>query len=104
MIRMSVLYPGDTGKRFDLEYYAKTHMDLVKRRWTGMGLVKVEVDKGLGGGAPGEPAPYVAVGHVYVQTQDDLQKAVRAHGRELFADVPNFTEIAPQVQISEIVS
>lgn len=25
-------------------------------------------------------------------------------GKELFADVPNFTNIAPQVQISEIVS
>ncbi|MGH7392689.1 MAG: EthD family reductase [Candidatus Rokuibacteriota bacterium] len=103
MIRMSVLYPGDAGKKFDLDYYANKHMALVKSRWSGMGLVKVEVDKGLGGGSPGAPAPFVAAGHVYFNSLDDLQKATRAHGQELFADVPNFTDIAPQVQISEIV-
>jgi len=103
MIRMSVLYAGGEGKKFDLDYYANKHMALVKNRWNGMGLVKVEVDKGLGGGAPGSPAPFVAAGHVYFNSLDDLQKATKAHGPELFADVPNFTNITPQVQISEIV-
>ncbi len=103
MIRMSVMYPGGAGKKFDLDYYANTHMALVKNRWGGMGLVKVEVDKGLGGGAPGSAAPFVAVGHVYFASMDDLQKATKAHGKELFADVPNFTDITPSVQISEIV-
>ena len=103
MIRMSVMYPAGEGKKFDLDYYAKKHMPLVKTRWGGMGLIRYEVDKGLGGGAPGSPAPFVFVGHVYFNSTDELQKAVAAHGKELFADVPNFTNIAPQVQISEIV-
>ena len=30
-------------------------------------------------------------------------RGVKAHGKELFADVPNFTTIAPQVPISEII-
>ncbi len=33
----------------------------------------------------------------------DEEKASAAHGKELFADVPNFTNITPQVQISEII-
>ncbi|HSE93902.1 MAG TPA: EthD family reductase [Methylomirabilota bacterium] len=103
MIRMSVLYPGGAGKKFAIDYYATKHMALVRSRWSGMGLVKVEVDKGLAGGAPGSPAPFVAAGHVYFSSLDDLQKATTAHGKELFADVPNFTDITPQVQISEIV-
>jgi len=74
MIRMSVMYPGGEGKTFDVEYYANKHMS------------------------------YMAVGHVYFTSMDDLQKATRAHGKELFADVPNFTNITPQVQISEIVA
>jgi len=102
MVRMSVMYPGGAGKKFDIDYYAKKHMDLVRSRWKGMGLVKIEVDRGLAGGAPGSPAPFVAVGHVYFRSTDDLQKAVAAHGKELFADVPNFTDIAPQVQISQV--
>lgn len=103
MIRMSVMYPSGAGKKFDVDYYATRHMDLVKSRWNGMGLVRAEVDKGLAGGAPGAPAPFVAIGHVYFGSLDELQKAVKAHGAELFADVPNFTDISPQVQISEIV-
>src|SRR2546425_8337694 len=82
----------------------RSHMNgLVRERWGSMGLVKVEVDRGVGGGAPGTPAPYAAVGHVFFRSLDDFQKASKAHGKELFADVPNFTTIAPQVQISEII-
>ena len=103
MIRLSVMYPQGEGKTFDLDYYAKKHMPLVKARWGGMGLVRYEVDKGVAGGAPGAPAPYVSIGHVYFNSLGELQKAVAAHGPELFADVPNFTNITPQVQISEIV-
>ncbi len=104
MVRMSVMYPTAPGKKFDFDYYANKHMALVRKRWEGMGLAKIEVDRGLAGGAPGAPAPYVCVGHVYFTTIADLQKATAAHGKELFADVPNFTDITPQVQISEIIS
>lgn len=103
MIRVSVIYPTTEGKTFDYDYYANKHMQLVRERWGGMGLVKVEVDRGIAGGAPGAPAPYAAVGHVYFRSLEDFQKASRAHGKELFADVPNFTTITPQVQIGEII-
>ncbi len=104
MVRMSVMYPTTPGKKFDFDYYANKHMVLVRTRWESMGLAKIEIDRGLAGGAPGAPAPYVCVGHVYFNAIADLQKATAAHGKELFADVPNFTDITPQVQISEIIS
>jgi len=104
MIRVSVMYPTTEGKKFDYDYYANKHMKgLVQQRWGGMGLVKVEVDRGIAGGAPGAPAPYAAVGQVYFRSLEDFQKASKAHGKELFADVPNFTDITPQVQIAEII-
>ena len=103
MIRVSVMYPTGDGKTFDYEYYAKKHMGMVRDRWGGMGLVKVEVDKGVAGGAPGAPAPYTAVGHVFFDSLESFQTASKAHGKELFADVPNFTNITPQVQISEVI-
>ena len=53
--------------------------------------------------APGSPAPFVCIGHVYFNSLDEFQSAMKAHGRELFADVPNFTDIQPQIQISEIL-
>ncbi len=103
MIRVSAFYPAKDGGKFDHEYYAKTHMPLVKARLGGLGLLRLEIDKGLAGGAPGAPAPFVCVGHLYFNSVADFQAAMKAHGAELMGDVPKFTNIQPQVQISEIV-
>lgn len=103
MVRISVMYPTGDGKKFDHDYYVNKHMKLVRERWGGMGLQKIEVDRGVAGGAPGSKAPYVAVGHVYFGSIDQFQKAAAAHGKELFADVPNFTDIAPQMQVAEVI-
>jgi hypothetical protein len=35
---------------------------------------------------------------------EDFQKGMAAHGQELMADIPNYTNIPPTIQISEIVS
>ena len=63
MIRVSVLYAHEAGKKFDHDYYVNKHMKLVRERLMSFGLVRTEVDKGRAGGAPGAPAPYVAIGH-----------------------------------------
>ena len=103
MIRISVYYPGGEGKKFDMDYYTNKHMKLVRERMGSFGVVRTEVDKGVAGGAPGAPAPYVAVGHVYVNSLDGWQKGMGQHGKEIMADIPNYTNIQPQIQISEIV-
>ena len=53
MIRVSVLYPNEQGKKFDHDYFVNKHMKLVRERLTSFGLVRTEVDKGKAGGAPG---------------------------------------------------
>ena len=103
MIRVSVMYPSGDGKKFDYDYYVNKHMALVKNRIGAAGLRRLEVDKGLAGGMPGAPAPYAAVGHLYFDSVADFQTAMKPHGKEFFADVPNFTDITPQMQISEII-
>lgn len=103
MIRVSVLYPAGEGRKFDTTYYTQKHMPLVRERFKDLGLVRAEVDKGVAGGAPGAPAPFVYVAHLYFNSVADFQKAIATHGKEIMADVPNYTNIQPQVQISEIV-
>ena len=78
MVRISVMYPSGEGKTFDHAYYIDTHMALVRERWGGMGLVRTEVDRGVAGGAPDAPAPYIAVGHVYFNSSAGLP--ARQHG------------------------
>jgi uncharacterized protein (TIGR02118 family) len=103
MIRVSVMYPSGEGKKFDYDYYVNKHMALVRNRIGGAGLRRLEVDRGVAGGAPGAPAPLACVAHLYFDSVADFQAAMKPHGKELFADVPNFTDITPQVQIAEII-
>ena len=73
-----------------------------------MGTIKVQFvqhgdDKGLAGGGPGAPAPFVAACHLYFNAAADFQKGIAAHGTEIMGDIPNYTDISPEIQISEIV-
>lgn len=103
MIRISFLYPNERGKRFDHAYYANTHMPLVQKRLGGLGLIRYEVDKGIEGAAPGSDAPFVVVCHLYFNSVEAFRKAIATHGTELMGDIPNYTDIQAQMQVSEVV-
>jgi uncharacterized protein (TIGR02118 family) len=45
----------------------------------------------------------VAACHLYFNAVADFQKGIAAHGTEIMGDIPNYTDISPQIQISEIV-
>jgi uncharacterized protein (TIGR02118 family) len=104
MVRISVLYANEPGRKFDHDYYVNQHMKLVRERLGSFGLVRTEVDKGLAGGAPGSSAPYVAIGHVYFNALDGFATGMGKHGAEIMADIANYTNIQPQIQISEIIA
>ena len=103
MIRLSVLYPATAGSRFDWEYYLGQHVDLVNRLLPPLGLVKLEIDHGLGGFPPGAPPPFLAVGHLFLQTMSDLQTALGATAAELVADQKKYTDVQSVILISEVV-
>ena len=102
MIKVSVMYPNTPGARFDHAYYRDTHMPLVKARM-GEHCRYYTVDKGLGGGAPGSAATYVAMCHIYCDSVDAFQAGFGPHMPEIMADIPNYTDLAPVIQISEVV-
>ncbi|NLT69011.1 MAG: EthD family reductase [Acidobacteria bacterium] len=97
MIRVSVLYPK--GAKFDFDYYVKRHMQLVHKLLDPYGLVKTEVDRSLG-----DDSPFMAAGHLYFNTAEDMQKGLQAHDPELAADGVNYTDVKPQFQVSEIIA
>lgn len=101
MIRVSALYPNEVGGTFDHEYYETRHRELVQQRMGPMGLVRLEADRGVAG-AGEAPAPYVAAGHLYFESLESFQAAFDAHGEEILGDIPNFTNIDPLLQVSEI--
>jgi uncharacterized protein (TIGR02118 family) len=103
MVRVSVLYPNEPSKRFDHAYYAGKHLPMVMERLKSSGMLRYEVDKGLAGGGPEATAPFVAACHLYFHAVADFQKGMAAHSTEILGDIPNYTDISPQIQISEIV-
>ena len=102
MIRVSVLYPATEGASFDHDYYRNSHVPGVEERLGPLGLVRWEVEKGIGTAEPDAPAPFVAIGSMYFETMEQVQAALGA-SEELMADVPNYTTIEPVFQISEVV-
>jgi uncharacterized protein (TIGR02118 family) len=104
MICVSVFYPSGPGKKFDHGYYAKTHMPLVLDRCKSYGLIRYEIDNGLASEEPDSPAPFAGIGRLYFDKLEGFQAAMQTHGPELLGDVPNYTDIEPQFQISEVTA
>ena len=102
MFRVSVMYPNQEGASFDFDYYKTTHMEMVQRKLKPFGLIRTEVDKGISGGG-GQPAPYICVGHLYFESQQGYDKGIAEAGPALRGDIPNFTNLTPARQISEIL-
>lgn len=102
MIKVSVMYPNKPGVRFDHDYYRDKHMPLVKAR-LGAACKSYTVDKGLAGGAPGTPAAYVGMGHIFCDSVEAFQAGFGPHAQEIMGDIPNYTDQAPIIQISEVV-
>jgi uncharacterized protein (TIGR02118 family) len=99
MIRVSVSYPRTAGKQFDLEYYRHRHMPLVKERLTP---ISVEIDAGVPN-PQGEPSPYIAVGYMTFESMEQFVARFGAVAQELLADIPNYTDIEPVIQLSEVI-
>jgi uncharacterized protein (TIGR02118 family) len=102
MIKVSVMYPNKSGARFNHEYYRDKHMPLVKARM-GDTCKHYTVDKGIAGGAPGAPATYIGMGHIFCESMEAFQSGFGPHMKEIMADIPNYTDLNPVIQMSEVV-
>lgn len=101
MIKVSVLYPAGESTRFDMDYYCKRHMPMVQEK-LGAACKSMAVEQGLAGGAPGAPPTYAAMGHLYFDSVAEFQAAFGPHATTIMADIPNYTNVQPVIQISEV--
>lgn len=103
MCKVSVLYPNGEGKNFDMNYYLNTHVPMVAEL-LGESLKGATVEKGLGGATPGSPATYAGMGNMYFDSVEDFGKAFGPNAEKIMGDLPNFTNIEPVVQVSEVMA
>jgi uncharacterized protein (TIGR02118 family) len=95
MIKVTVSYPKGEGSSFDHDYYSNTHIPLCKQVFNP---VRTEVDKGIDG-------PAVAGVSFYFDSMEAMQAAFgNPRMGDVMADMANYTNIAPAMQVSEVVS
>lgn len=101
MIKVTILYPNSEGKTFDMDYYSNKHMPMVASL-LGDSLKLLAIDKGIAGRTPDEPIPYLAIGYLYFDKLSAYQNSFGPNAEKIVNDIPNYTNIQPVVQISEV--
>lgn len=103
MIRLSVMYPTNSGTSFNWDYYLSSHLELVHKLLDTRGLQRIEIDRGISGLLPGYPVPYHAVGHLFFASKSDLESAMVASAPELIADQQEYFSGESVLLVSEVV-
>ncbi|HYZ63582.1 MAG TPA: EthD family reductase [Acetobacteraceae bacterium] len=100
MIVVTVTYPASETSRFDLDYYRNAHLPLVCARWAAFGLQRARFLRGTAVPGGGPLATHLTA-LLYFASEQDFQRAVEQHGREIMGDIKNFTDVRPTVQLNE---
>ncbi|WP_411030560.1 EthD family reductase [Spongiimicrobium sp. 3-5] len=101
MIKVAIFYPNGEDKTFDMDYYSNKHMPMVANL-LGDSLKLLTIDKGIAGRTPDEPIPYLAIGYLYFDQLSAYQNSFGPNAEKIVSDIPNYTNIQPVVQISEV--
>jgi uncharacterized protein (TIGR02118 family) len=98
-IRISALYPNHPGSRFDADYYIARHEPFARDLLADHGLVAVHTMIGLAAMDGGSP-PFWAISEMVFTSRAAFDAAMAACGAALVADIPNYTDATPVLQIS----
>jgi uncharacterized protein (TIGR02118 family) len=103
MVRVSVTYPRSPGSTFDWDYYLGPHLALAHRLLDPMGLIRIEVDRGIGAFPPGTASHVHAVGHLFFASIEEMESAMAAHAAEFVTDQGKYFNGESIVQVNEVV-
>jgi uncharacterized protein (TIGR02118 family) len=94
MLAITILYPRTDDSTFDMDYYTATHMPM---------LAEALGDACQGWGAANiADGKYAAMGWAVVSDQEKWDATVKEHGAKIMGDVPNYTNVRPEMLVGEI--
>lgn len=96
MISVLIMYPKTDDSTFDMDYYTSTHMPM---------LADALGDACLSWGASTiKTGDYEAMGWAMVESQEALDSALASAGAAIMGDVPNYTNVQPQLIIGDVAA
>ncbi|MCZ6831849.1 MAG: EthD family reductase [Gammaproteobacteria bacterium] len=101
MYCLTVSYPKGEDTTFDHEYYRDTHIPLCQRLFGEHGL-RGTVLRTAEGKAPGSDDLNHATIDLIFDSSEGLQAALAAGGKEVSADLVNYTNAKPRMSFCEI--
>ena len=103
MTKISILYPYSERSRFDMNYYLEIHMpQSIDRLSIAPGFHSVSVERGLSLTTPGSAPAYVAMCQYVFESAQHFLDAFMPQAEFLQSDMPNYTNITPIIQVSEV--
>lgn len=101
MIKVSIFYPNKENGRFNLDYYLNTHIPMAMEK-LGSSLKGISIEHGVSGMQPGTRPTYVVMCNYTFDSVEAFLDAFMPHAQVLQGDRPNYTDIEPIIQFSEI--
>jgi uncharacterized protein (TIGR02118 family) len=95
---VTIVYPNKEGATFNFDYYLNQHMPMAAKLLGN----DIEIRKGISSAA-GDRAPYVCICSIRIHSVDEFVATMTKDGAALIADIPNYTNIEPMIQIDEVV-
>jgi len=103
MLCITAIYPNDPGSRFDADYYRTSHATTARALLAPHGLMAIRTTIGTAA-LDGSPPPYWAVSEMHFASRAAFDAGIAAEGAALFADIPNYTNVTPILQVSELAA
>lgn len=103
MIRVTGFYRWIDGAHFDHAYFNSEHARITREALGALGLLRLESDQFLSPSAP-VTGEIVATTNAYFPDLQTAQTALATAGAVLMADVPNYTNLKPEIRLSKLCS
>jgi uncharacterized protein (TIGR02118 family) len=101
MIEITILYPCAPGRRFDHAYYETVHIPMALKL-LGPAVKGVAVTRGVAAGPPWPDPTYSTICRFICESVESYERAVLPHLGRLQADLSNYSDCEPVIQICEI--
>lgn len=98
MIRIVAIYTNTANSRFDGAYYTGRHTALARALLEPHGLLGISSTLGVAA-LDGAPPPFWAISEMQFPSREAFDAAMAVCGDALFADLPNYTDTAPALQV-----